>query len=939
MGSEEYPFKGVLDLLANRCLASGTNAYTDTDHTNYTLSTAGCDGFLNLLPIYLDHLLFPTLTDSAYATEVHHVNGEGEDAGVVYCEMQARENTGESRCYYEMLQSIYPGKCGYRSETGGILSNLRNSTSNSKVRDYHKQFYHSKNFCVVVTGPVDPEDIFRAIKPVEDKIVEKGAHRIEFERPWQTPVEPLAGSIQRKIQYACDSDDDGLVYIAYRGPNVVNNFKELIGLSILLDYLNSTAISPIQRDFVECAEPYCSSVSHSIIENSISCFYLSFESVGKEYLDLVAAKLNELLKNIVNGKEKFDMDRMRTIISRKVVRVLSTAETSPHTVIIGPVIGHFLYGTDSLGQRCREIPILEDFNKYDDQFWIDMLDKYMVGKDSRHACIVGEPSPKLMKSMAEAETKRLDEQKEKLKDELPMIAEKLKNSVESNEIPAPAAMLTSVAVPSPDNIKFHPIERVVVDQEKVPFRFQYDSIKTNFITIHLLMNTSKVFTKHDRLYLPLLSEILLELPIERDGRLLPYEQVVAELFADTITYGSGVGISSGAFHSVGVLGMLFEVAMQVEISKYDRAVKWFHEILFKTVFDPERIKTTATRMVSDISQYKRSGGKVTTTVSNAMAFQSNSNQWASNFIRQQKFLKQLLKTLKSNPRSVQDELTRIRNLMTSPDNMLVHVALNKDKVDVAQIHKPWLNLIPQNIKLEKGHIDLNDIIPCHKLLELNQEPSAAIVGLGSVESNFMQQFVKSIDSPKHPDLAAVYVLIQYLTQLEGPLWRQLRGLGLSYHYSIQLSPHDGLMYFLLYKSSHLFAAYSKAVEIVNRYLNGDEEFEENLFDSAKSSLIFEFIKREKSAAGKSMQSLLAYLRDLDVNFNKDLIKRVASVTRDDLRRVGPKYLRPLFEDEGRRVVACCNTSKVEEVVQSFATANCCLKQINIDDTNFVAALE
>ena len=53
MGSELYPYKGVLDLLANRCLSSGTNAWTDTDHTCYTMTTAGSQGFLNLLPIYL----------------------------------------------------------------------------------------------------------------------------------------------------------------------------------------------------------------------------------------------------------------------------------------------------------------------------------------------------------------------------------------------------------------------------------------------------------------------------------------------------------------------------------------------------------------------------------------------------------------------------------------------------------------------------------------------------------------------------------------------------------------------------------------------------------------------------------------------------------------------------------------------------------------------
>ena len=90
MGSELYPFKGILDKLANRCLARGTNAWTATDHTCYTMTSAGHEGCLNLLPIYADHILYPTLTDECFLTEVHHVSGEGEDKGVVYCEMQAR---------------------------------------------------------------------------------------------------------------------------------------------------------------------------------------------------------------------------------------------------------------------------------------------------------------------------------------------------------------------------------------------------------------------------------------------------------------------------------------------------------------------------------------------------------------------------------------------------------------------------------------------------------------------------------------------------------------------------------------------------------------------------------------------------------------------------------------------------------------------------------
>ena len=70
MGSEKYPYKGVLGQLANRAFSSGTNAFTSTDNTSYTLSTAGEQGFLQLLPIYVDHILYPTLSEAAFLTEV-----------------------------------------------------------------------------------------------------------------------------------------------------------------------------------------------------------------------------------------------------------------------------------------------------------------------------------------------------------------------------------------------------------------------------------------------------------------------------------------------------------------------------------------------------------------------------------------------------------------------------------------------------------------------------------------------------------------------------------------------------------------------------------------------------------------------------------------------------------------------------------------------------
>jgi hypothetical protein len=64
-------------------------------------------------------------TSSGCLTEVHHINGEGKDAGVVYSEMQGRQNQSGDLMELEMQRLVFPEGCGYRSETGGLMEALR----------------------------------------------------------------------------------------------------------------------------------------------------------------------------------------------------------------------------------------------------------------------------------------------------------------------------------------------------------------------------------------------------------------------------------------------------------------------------------------------------------------------------------------------------------------------------------------------------------------------------------------------------------------------------------------------------------------------------------------------------------------------------------------------------------------------------------------------
>jgi Zn-dependent M16 (insulinase) family peptidase len=138
----------------------------------------------------MDHVLFPTLTDEAFVTEIHHVTAEGDDKGVVYCEMQGRENGAESLVDRACLDLLYPDPlCGYSSETGGKLVQLRSCT-NDAIKRYHQEYYRASNCCLVVTGGVDASELLATLASTEASIAAHAESAPpELPRPWIREVE------------------------------------------------------------------------------------------------------------------------------------------------------------------------------------------------------------------------------------------------------------------------------------------------------------------------------------------------------------------------------------------------------------------------------------------------------------------------------------------------------------------------------------------------------------------------------------------------------------------------------------------------------------------------------------------------------------------------------------------------------------------------------
>lgn len=220
MGSKSYQFKGVLDKLATRAYST-TNAWTATDHTAYTLDTAGWEGFAQILPIYLEHVLVPTLTDAGCYTEVHHVDGTGHDAGVVYSEMQGVQNNQGELMDLRSRRLLYPEAVGFRYETGGMMEQLRVLTAD-RIREFHRDMYQPKNLCLVIVGEVEHENLLQVLDGFEETILaDIPKPDAPFKRPWvesqQAP--PLKKSVIETVEFPEEDESSGEITVSFLGPS------------------------------------------------------------------------------------------------------------------------------------------------------------------------------------------------------------------------------------------------------------------------------------------------------------------------------------------------------------------------------------------------------------------------------------------------------------------------------------------------------------------------------------------------------------------------------------------------------------------------------------------------------------------------------------------------------------------------------------------------
>lgn len=161
-GSEKYPVRELMHVLANTSVADELNAYTSDDYTCYVVRTKNETDFYNLSDVYMSSVLFPQLRTEPnifkqQGIRLEYVDGKAQYNGIVFSELKLRSlDTDENSLDFvgdQMYRNLY-GNGTPTLDSGGAIPDIFNLTYDDVMRVYNT-YYKPSNMLIYVAGKQD----------------------------------------------------------------------------------------------------------------------------------------------------------------------------------------------------------------------------------------------------------------------------------------------------------------------------------------------------------------------------------------------------------------------------------------------------------------------------------------------------------------------------------------------------------------------------------------------------------------------------------------------------------------------------------------------------------------------------------------------------------------------------------------------------------------
>lgn len=928
MGSKKYPCKGLLDTLGNVAY-SNTNAWTATDQTVYTLTTSGWEGFGLLLPVYLDHLINPTLTDEACYTEVYHVDGEGNEKGVVFSEMSGIQRQSWFISALEAQRAVYDHRSGYSSETGGLVENLRVLT-NEKIREFHKEHYRAENLCIVVSGAVNEQEFLEIMSKFDAELPDKD---LNFKRPFvgsPYQIKPLQETIVKEVPFPEKDEEFGELSLTWVGPSH-SEWVEDLAVSLMLEYFCESSISLLTKGLIEIEEPLGSDLEFNTDDYTFTIPHITVNNVPTDKLHETKDKLLQLLKDHASVSE-FNLHQMREVIQNSKTKLIFAVEKSTD-ILTDYVITDFLYGS----LESKSIENLRTLNDYDTiltwtvEQWVELMQKYFINNNP--AIIIAKPSKELYKANKINDKKLIQDRIDKLGEEgLKELKEKLKKAQEINDAPIPEEILNQFAKPSPSNIKLintHTIglgsndfvqndstnaitKQILADTpEDFPLYINYDHFESQFISIDILLS-SHVIPQELLPYFELCQE-LFNLSMNINGEYVGYEETVKQIQNDTVLTGLYAGFDNQFSETI-------TLKIQALKSNYVKVIEWFSKVMYDTLWEESRVKILIERVLNSLPSLKRDGSSMLSSLQTRHCFNERSLHRARDFIESEPFYRNLLERIENGEfEQIKIKLEQFRSALFQPSNFRIVIA--GDLTTQEHPISTWCTHFLSKIPNATASTTLQPIPRSSQVLSPLGSKLSAQAKIITSPTSTATYLVSSTVSPttyRTKDSISLAVASAYLQAVEGPFWRGIRGTGLAYGANLSRNVEFGRLCFDIYRGADAIQAYKVAKTIITDLVNGTVEVDETLFIGAVSSLISGIANSESNnyaAAAAKFSDVV--LKGRGADYNDWFMKELESVTKQDMINVLKNDFEGLFEGKGSAVFVCCHPGKTEELKEFF----------------------
>lgn len=931
MGSRKFPFKGLLDTAGNLCMSS-TNAWTATDQTVYTLTSAGWLGFKKLLPVYLDHVLNPTLTDEACCTEVYHVDPESlEDKGVVFSEMEGIESQSWFVTMLEKQKQMFPEGSGYRSETGGLTKNLRELT-NKEIRQFHKEMYSPDNLCLIVCGNVPEHELLQIMEEFDAALPECTGPR---KRPFVDSVDfqipaRLSQAVETEVEFPELDESQGEIVMSWIGEAYTSHLNDL-AVSVLLDYFTDTALAPFNKQLVEIDNPYANAADYWTDDFMRTIVNLTFHGVPTDRLEETRDKVFEILAH-----HKVDLRRMKQVVENGKWDYVIKCEKNGSTILSQACITDFLYGDDDCQILKDSLRNLADFDallQWNQAQWQDLLENLFLA--NKPVVVLGRPSAEMYARLEREQAERIQKRKRDLGDAGRRdLQEKLESAQKHNNQPIPESTLAEFVVENPaQSVEFittkgittighefndmqDELTRRVLESrpDDFPLFIHLDHFPSQFVELHVLVNSTTV---KDTTLLPFYHIFceLFSMPMETaEGKLVPYEDVVSQLKSETVDSQITLGLR-GEFPD------LIDFRIQCRAKNYPEAVKWVKHCLFDMVFDEKRVTVLLEKFLNSIVELKREGDLMMHSLINRHFFSERTAKKSTDELFVEELLGDVLDDIENGKyeEKVLPRLNTMREQLRSNFRKF-HILVFGDVEKLGNVYEPWTELVGRLEGVAPGAEVVVPPVPrlaeSLSLLGKNPRDVAYVITTPASESSYMTALTSmplDLDY-HHPDFAPITLAAEYLQCVEGPFWKGIRGSGLAYGANMAKMTESNALGFSVYRGADIVKCYQKAKAIVNDYASGTTKFDPQLVKGAISSIINGIASSEN---GYLASALMKYIDDFckkrGPNFNKVFLSKLGKVTTEDLERVMAKYFVDIFDSENGVVFISCHPGKLDAV--------------------------